>query len=202
MAEEQAAPQVRPAIAMPLVTEMVQHQYPVLALRTNMLVPALNFGLEVPLGNSWSVSGDYYYPWVWPHPINKNCFELLGWSLEGRYWFGKNRNIEDRLQGHSIGIYGAAGYYDFERNYAGQQGEFISTGLDYTYALPVGRKSRLHLEFTIAVGYIHSWARNYHVNEEFGPLFKDDGDILFDYFGPTKAAVSLVLPFMKKEGRK
>ena len=200
--DEQAVPQVRAAIAMPLVTEMVQHQYPVLALRTNMLVPALNFGLEVPLGNSWSVSGDYYYPWVWPHPINKNCFELLGWSLEGRYWFGKNRNIEDRLQGHSIGIYGAAGYYDFERNYAGQQGEFISTGLDYTYALPVGRKSRLHLEFTIAVGYIHSWARNYHVNEEFGPLFKDDGDILFDYFGPTKAAVSLVLPFMKKEGRK
>ncbi|MBR5498538.1 MAG: DUF3575 domain-containing protein [Bacteroidales bacterium] len=202
MAEERPIVQEQKAIALPVVTDMMQYEHPVLALRTNMLVPALNFGVEVPLGNSWSVSGDYYYPWVWPHPINKNCFELLGWSLEGRYWFGKNRNIENRLQGHSIGIYGAAGYYDFERNYAGQQGEFISTGLDYTYALPVGRKSRLHLEFTIAVGYIHSWARNYHVNEEFGPLFKDDGDILFDYFGPTKAAVSLVLPFMKKEGRK
>lgn len=202
MAEEHAVAEEQAAIALPLVTDIARHEHPVFALRSNMLVPTLNFGAEVPIGNQWSVSADYYYPWIWPHPINKNCFELLGWSVEGRYWFGKNRKIEDRLQGHSIGLYGAAGYYDFERNYAGQQGEFISTGVDYTYALPIGKKNRIHLEFTIAVGYLHSWGRNYHVNEEFGPLFKDDGDILFDYFGPTKAAISIVLPFMKKEGRK
>ena len=174
----------------------------VLALRTNLLVPALNAGLEIPLKENWSLGFDYYFPWIWPSSKNKNCFELLGWSVEGRYWFGRNRTAADCLQGHSLGLYGAGGYYDFERNYRGQQGEFASVGLDYTYAMPLGTKKRLNLEFTIAVGYIRSWARNYNVHGEGGPLFREDGEVLFDYFGPTKAAVSLVMPFYRKEGRK
>ena len=175
----------------------------IIAARTNLLVPALNVGAEMPLGDRWSVSADYYFPWIWPSPKNKNCFELLGWSVEGRYWLGRNRTARDRLLGHSVGLYGAGGYYDFERNFKGLQGEFISAGLDYTYAMPIGRKKRLNLEFTLALGYIHSWGRNYHVLDEYGPLFKDDEEIRFDYVGPTKAAVSLVVPFgKKKEGRR
>ena len=116
---------------------------------------------------------------------------------------GRNRTAKDRLLGHSVGLYGAGGYYDFERNFKGLQGEFISAGLDYTYAMPIGRKKRLNLEFTLALGYIHSWGRNYHVLDEYGPLFKDEEEIRFDYVGPTKAAVSLVVPFgKKKEGRR
>lgn len=33
---------------------------PVVALRTNLLLPLLNFGVEVPIGNRWSVGADYY----------------------------------------------------------------------------------------------------------------------------------------------
>lgn len=174
------------------------------AVRTNLLVPALNIGAEVPLGNSWSFSVDYYYPWLWPSPKNKECFELLGWSVEGRYWFGKDRKAEDRLKGHSIGVYGAVGYYDFEWNYKGRQGEFVSAGVDYTYSLPVGRKKRVNLEFTVAVGCIHSWAKSYVVSGEYGQLHPEPGIVLFDYVGPTKAAVSLVVPIRVagKEGRK
>lgn len=175
---------------------------PLYAIRSNLLVPALNIGAEVPLGNRWSVSADYYFPWIWPSKTNRNCFELLGWSLEGRYWFGRNRTAADRLKGHSIGLYGAGGYYDFERDYKGQQGEFASTGLDYTWSMPIGKLKRVNLEFTLAVGYIHAWARNYTVHGEYGPLFKEEGDVIFDYFGPTKAAVNLVIPFYGKEGRK
>lgn len=165
------------------------------AVRTNLLVPALNIGAEVPIGDRWSVSADYYYPWIWPSKKNKNCFEFLGWSAEGRYWFGKDRTAKDRLLGHSAGLYGAGGYYDFERNYRGQQGEFVSVGLDYTYAMPIGRKRKMNLEFTFALGYIHSWGRAYKVHGDYGPLFKDEGDIRFDYVGPTKVAVNLVVPF-------
>ena len=175
---------------------------PLYAIRSNLLVPALNIGAEVPLGNRWSVSADYYFPWIWPSKTNRNCFELLGWSLEGRYWFGRNRTAADRLKGHSIGLYGAGGYYDFERDYKGQQGEFASTGLDYTYSMPVGRAKRVNLEFTLAVGYIRSWGTNYTVPGPFGELYPQDGTILFDYFGPTKAAVSIVVPFYHKEGRR
>ena len=170
---------------------------PLYALRTNLLVPALNIGAEVPLGERWSVSADYYYPWIWPSKMNRNCFELLGWSVEGRYWFGRDRQPQQRLRGHSVGLYAAAGYYDFERNYQGQQGEFVSTGLDYTYAMGIGRRKRLNLEFTLALGYIRSWGRNYTVPGPGGELYPEPGTVIFDYVGPTKAAVSLVVPFEK-----
>lgn len=171
-------------------------------IRTNLLAPLSNIGAGYCINDNWSIGADYYFPWIWPSKKNKNCFELLGWSIEGRYWFGKNRGPYDRLRGHSLGLYGAGGYYDFERNYTGQQGEFASTGLDYAYAMPVGKKKRIILEFSLSVGYIHAWARNYHVPEEYGPLFREDGDIRFDYFGPTKAAVNIVVPFHVKEGRR
>lgn len=170
------------------------------AVRTNLLVPGLNVGVELPIGDRWSAAADYYYPWFWPGSRNKDCFELLGWSAELRYWFGKEREAADRLKGHSVAAYAAAGYYDFERNYKGLQGEFVSAGLDYTYALALGRKGRVNMEFTIALGYIHSWNRTYTVPVEYGGLFRDPGTMMFDYFGPTKAAVSIVVPIFGKEG--
>ena len=175
---------------------------PKFALRTNLLVPAMNVGAEIPLGNSWSMAADYYFPWFWPNQRNKNCFEILGWSLEGRYWFGRNRMPQDRLKGHSLGVYVAGGYYDFEKDYRGMQGEFVSPGIDYTYSMAVGRKKNLHLEFTLAVGYIRSWGRTYNVYGDYGELYPDDGTLIWDYVGPTKAAVTLVVPFYKKEGRR
>ena len=180
----------------------LQERIPFMAVRSNLLVPGLNFGAELPIGDRWSVSADYYYPWFWPSKENKDCFELLGWSAEGRYWFGKDRRPQDRLKGHSVGAYAAAGYYDFEKEFKGQQGEFISAGFDYTYSMPVGRAKRVNLEFTLAVGYIRSWGTNYTVPGPFGELYPQDGTVLFDYFGPTKAAVSIVVPFYHKEGRR
>ena len=175
---------------------------PLYSLRTNLLVPALNVGAELPLGNNWSVSADYYFPWFWPSQKNKNCFEFLGASIEARYWFGRDRKPQDRLKGHSIGAYFAGGYYDFERNYRGMQGEFLSPGIDYTYSMAIGRQKNLHLQFTLAVGYIRSWGRTYNVYGDYGELYPDEGTVIWDYVGPTKAAVTLVVPIYKKEGRR
>ena len=186
------------------VSEPVPEQsgVPLLSLRSNLLVPILNVGAELPLGNRWSVAADYYFPWIWTSQKNRNCFELLGWSVEGRYWFGKGRQASDRLKGHSVGVYMAAGYYDFERNFRGMQGEFVSPGVDYTYSMAVGKAKRVHLQFTLALGYIHSWGRTYDVYGEYGELYPDEGTLMWDYFGPTKAAVSIVVPFYRKEGRR
>lgn len=179
-------------------TIVVEPRIPIVALRTNLLVPALNAGIEVPIGNHWSVGADYYFPWVWPKADNKNCFEFLGWGIEGRYWFGKNRTAYDRLKGHSVGLYGYVGYYDFERNFHGHQGEFVNVGVDYTYAMAVGRRKSLHLEFSLGVGYIYSEARQYTVIEANGPLISDKVTKKVGYFGPTKANVSLVVPIFQK----
>jgi hypothetical protein len=186
----------------PAESTETQSKAPLFSARTNLLVPLLNAGVEVPLGNNWSVAADYYYPWIWPSQKNKNCFELLGWSMEGRYWFGRDRQPQDRLKGHSVGVYMAGGYYDFEKNYRGMQGEFLSPGLDYTYSMAVGKAKRVHLQFTLAVGYIRSWGRTYNVYGDYGALYPDDGTVIWDYFGPTKAAVSIVVPFYRKEDRR
>ena len=174
----------------------------IIALRTNLLLPALNIGAEIPVGNKWSFAADYYYPWIWPSKKNKECFEFLGWSAEWRYWFGKERTVAKRFLGHSIALYGAGGYYDFQENYNGKQGEFFSTGFDYTYSMPLGKRGKVFMEFTVAVGYVRSDYRKYEVLADYGPLFKQDGEYLFEYVGPTKAAVSLVIPIRKKEGSK
>ena len=168
-------------------TEIVELRKPVVAIRSNLLVPALNFGVEVPIGNNWSVGADYYYPWVWPKRDNKNCFELLAWGIEGRYWFGKERTVFDRLRGHSIGLYGYMGYYDFERNFHGHQGEFVNVGVDYTYAMAVGKKKSVHFEFSIGLGFLYSQARQYSVIEASGPLISDKITKSIGFFGPTKA---------------
>ena len=170
---------------------------PLVALRSNLLVPALNVGVEVPIGNRLSVGADYYYPWVWPKADNKDCFELLSWGLEGRYWFGEERTATDRLQGHSVGLYGSVGYYDFERNFHGHQGEFVNVGVDYTYAMPIGKSKAMHLEFSLGVGYIYSEARKYTVIEPGAPLISDKITKKISFVGPTKANVSLVVPLFK-----
>lgn len=179
-------------------SEPIEFRKPVVAVRSNLLVPALNIGVEVPIGTHWSVGADYYFPWAWPKKDNKNCFELLAWGIEGRYWFGKNRTVLNRLQGHSIGLYGYIGYYDFERNYHGYQGEYANIGVDYTYAVAVGKKKAVHFEFSIGVGYIYSYARKYAVIESHGPLISEKLTKKIGFFGPTKANISLVVPIFQK----
>ena len=136
------------------------------ALRTNVLaIPFMNLGVEVPLGRRWSVGADVYYPWL-GRPGHAGgvdmtgvCNELTAADVEVRYWFPrKDMQGGQRLLGHSIGLYGAAGYYDFERDWSGHQGEFFNVGLDYLYAAPIFR-GRMHLEAELGLGYIWSTAR-------------------------------------------
>ena len=170
----------------------------ILAARTNLLVPALNAGIEVPVGNNWPVAADYYFPWIWPPKENRWCVEMLGLNVEGRYWFGRDRKQEDRLSGHSVGVYAGGGYYDFEMNWKGRQGEYVTAGVDYLYALPVGKKKNIRLEFCIGFGYMHSWVRPYEVKEEFGALIRDPQELRVNWFGPAKLSVGLVVPIYVK----
>lgn len=169
----------------------------VVALRNNLLLLPFNIGIEIPTGNSWSVGVDYYFPWFWPAGRNRQCFEMLAWNVEGRYWFGRNRTEDQRLTGHSMALYGGFGYYDFQRSYKGHQGEYINIGIDYSYAIPVA-KGKLHFEFSVGVGYIYSWARPYTVYNDHGQLISNRQKKHIGWVGPTKANISLVVPIYKR----
>lgn len=179
------------------------------ALRTNVLaIPFANAGIEIPLGRRWSVGADIYYPWIWRPAHSKGvddngvCNELMAADVELRYWFPrKNMQFGQRLLGHSIGVYGAAGHYDFERDWSGLQGEFYNVGLDYLYAAPIFRGA-MHLEFEIGFGYIWSTARPYDCLEPGGVLYHRKGVTQnFSWIGPTRAQFSLVVPiYVRKKG--
>lgn len=170
--------------------------------RTNLLVPLTNYGVEVCIGDNWSVEADWYFPWVFRNKSHKDCFQILAGNLEGRYWFGRNRSEEDRLEGHAIGLNLAAGYYDFERNFTGIQGEFTNIGINYIYSVPIWN-DKAHIEFTAGLGYIYSNVKPYDVFEPGGLAFKRGYTEKFNWFGPTKAGVTLIVPITAKrrEGR-
>ncbi|MBQ0024922.1 MAG: DUF3575 domain-containing protein [Bacteroidales bacterium] len=178
---------------------------PILAVRSNLLIPLMNIGVEVPLGNRWSFSGDWNYPWVWRLPDHKDCFEFHGGTVEFRYWFGWRHSPgvshrKYRLLGHSIGLVGGMGCYDFQQDWAGFQGEYGAVGIDYQFAMPLGRRGRTHLEFDLTLGAITSRNIPYDVFTEGGILLHRDGIIdTFSWYGPIKGGISFVVPIFKKE---
>lgn len=187
-------------IIVPAPCPVVEEKKMLFAPRTNLLVPGLNVGLEFPIKNHMSLGIDYYYPWA-VSDRNRWCCEMLGLFVDAKFWITGEKyrwTKADRLQGHAIGIYGGAGYYDYQYIEEGYQGEYIDTGIDYTFGLPVGPKGNkwMRMEFNIGVGWIRTWARHYSPSDDFTQLIKDPGvkNLVFDYFGPTRASVSLLLP--------
>lgn len=177
-------------------------RYPVFAFRTNLLVPLTNIGVIVPLGNRYSVAADWYTPWLFRKSDHKNCFQLQAANVEFRYWFGEKHTADPgnrmyRLTGHSLAAYIYGGKYDFEHDWSGHQGEFWSAGLDYTYAIP-GWNNRIRWEFSMSMGYFRNQSYAYDVFTSGGKLYTRSADRkIFRYVGPTKIAVSLVVPINK-----
>lgn len=172
-------------------------------VRTNLLVPLLNVGAAIPIGNRWSVAADYYFPWFFREETHERCFQALAWNLEGRYWFGKERKVEDRLEGHSVGLFAMGGYYDLEKNFKGYQGTFYNVGVDYLYALPVF-KDKLHLEFSLGMGFfISPKAQPYEVFEPGGLPYKKGYTVdISNWLVPKKASISIVVPIKAGGGAK
>lgn len=171
------------------------------AARTNILaIPFANVGIEIPLGKHWSLGVDYYYPWMWRDNVHKSCYELLALDLELRYWFKNKKAPENRrLTGHSIGLYAAAGYYDYQWNWSGHQGEFLNAGLDYLFACPVARGG-MHMEFEIGFGYIYSEAQPYDCFKAGDKCYRRTGVKKYIHWaGPTRAQISLVIPIYGKK---
>lgn len=170
-------------------------------LSSNLLCPLANVGVDVALGNTWSMGLGYSYPWLWRAADHKHCFQLLSWAVDAHYWFGaerarssrNSRSYEDRLEGHSVGMSASFGYYDFERNYQGWQGEFAALAADYRYAWPIF-DDRLHLQFSLSFAYLYSVARPYDVPERGGKAYKRNYTQRLHYLGPNAVELSLVLP--------
>lgn len=174
---------------------------PLFSIKTNLLADALtsiNIAIEIPIRERWSVEAEWMFPW-WIFNNNKYYNQLLMGTLEGRYWLRTKRQTEV-LSGHAIGLYVSAGYYDFQWEKKGYQGEIIpSVGLSYTYAHLIGKHFRM--EYSLGVGILNTKYRQYTANDNYDqfPWLKNGSTL---WFGPTKTEISLVWVIGKKYNRR
>ncbi len=189
----------RPAISYPS-----PDRYPVFAFRTNLLAPLFNIGIELPLSNAWSMEAEVYYPQLGHKDDYSLGFDFFYAGGGFRFWIGEDHNSLPknrmyRLTGHSIGIYGGGGMYDFVKDTDGLVGVFASGGFDYLCSLPVAN-GKLFIEFSISAGFIVSDVASYKAKNIAGSyILEEQAPERFTYFGPTKAAISLVVPIYKRK---
>ncbi len=163
------------------------------AIKTNLLydvATAINIEVEVPIGERYSLCGEWIFPW-WRSDSRQRCFELLNGTLEGRYWLGRRDN-KAPLTGWAVGLYVGGGYYDLEWNGTGYQGEhLLSGGLSGSYAHSIG--SNLRLEYSLGVGVLTTKYRKYEA-EKCGNnwLLVRSERGRHTLFAPTRAKISLV----------
>lgn len=170
-----------------LLTCAVACRGQVLAVKSNLLYDAtttLNLGLEFGLTDkiTLDVSGNYN-PWRFGDYRLKHG--LI--QPEVRYW------KDDTFDGHFFGLHGMYARYNvgglfFNHNmrHNRYQGHLFGAGLSYGYQWILN--TRWHLEASVGIGYIRLSDKKYPC-ADCGEMLKSESR---NYFGPTKAAVSII----------
>ena len=175
------------------------------AVKTNLLadlVTAVNLGVEVPLGENFSVNAHFTFPWWTAGPYgNKYALQLLDAEGELRWWFAKG---EERFEGHYLALQGSGGKFDLQwgRDIGCYQCYNWGVGLSYGYAMSLGK--HLNMEFALTLGYLAIDYQHYVPSPDWSVLLRDNAKAgVLHYFGPTGLKVSLVYPFhIQRKGRR
>ena len=172
------------------------------AVKTNLpadLVTAVNLGVEVPLGEDFSVNAHFTFPWWTAGPYgNKYALQLLDAEGELRWWFAPG---EERLEGHYLALQGSGGKFDLQwgRDIGCYQCYNWGVGLSYGYAMSLGE--HWNLEFALTLGYLAIDYQHYVPSPDWSVLLRDNAKAgVLHYFGPTGLKISLVYPFHIQRG--
>ena len=172
------------------------------AVKTNLpadLVTAVNLGVEVPLGENFSLNAHFTFPWWTAGPYgNKYALQLLDAEGELRWWFAPG---EERLEGHYLALQGSGGKFDLQwgRDIGCYQCYNWGVGLSYGYSMSLGE--HWNLEFALTLGYLAIDYQHYVPSPDWSVLLRDNAKAgVLHYFGPTGLKVSLVYPFHIQRG--
>ena len=172
------------------------------AVKTNLpadLVTAVNLGVELPLGEDFSLNAHFTFPWWTAGPYgNKYALQLLDAEGELRWWFAPG---EERLEGHYFALQGSGGKFDLQwgRDIGCYQCYNWGVGLSYGYSMSLGE--HWNLEFALTLGYLAIDYQHYVPSPDWSVLLRDNAKAgVLHYFGPTGLKVSLVYPFHIQRG--
>ncbi|MFR9578890.1 MAG: DUF3575 domain-containing protein [Rikenellaceae bacterium] len=176
---------------------------PLFAIKSNLLFDAatlINAEIEVPIGDRYSVSGEWVFPW-WVSDDRSTAVQMMSGQLEGRYWFG-DRKGKFKLTGLFAGFYAGGGLYDYRFKDNGYQGEFfIASGISGGYAHALNKRGTFRMEYSLGFGYLKTNYRYYEgVQENKYFVWEHDGN--YTWVGPTKAKVSFVWMINNRGGRR
>jgi hypothetical protein len=181
--------------AQPAVKPVERVKKPLFAFKTNLLFDlgtAINVEAELPIGQRWSVAGEWIFPW-WLIESEQKAMQAGVATLELRRWLGQH-DTRQPLKGWFLGAHGGWGYYDLEWKDEGFQGELWYAGLSGGYAHTINRSGTLRMEYSLGLGYMHTDYTRYipQKNSNGNWLLIRQKEAKRDYFGPTRAKVSLV----------
>ena len=165
------------------------------AIKTNLINDALlspNIGVEVGLAPKWTVelTGEMN---LWK--VGSHSWKHAFIQPEARYWFCQ------RFAGHFVGVHALGGVYNFGNlglnfKFLGSdfrkllheryQGWAAGAGIVYGYAWPVHK--HWNIEAALGIGWLYTRFDSYPC-DVCGTKLQDNKP--HNYFGPTKAAVSV-----------
>lgn len=169
-------------------------------LKTNLLYGAYtltpNLGVEIGLGKHSTIDiGGGYNPWnrVSADDENKKLVHWLG-SVEYRYW------LCEKFNGHFFGVHALGSQYNISKHElplllgSGSEqyryeGWAAGAGLSYGYQFVLGK--HWNAEASIGLGY----ARLQYDKYECKKCGVKTGEFVRNYFGPTKATLSVIYLF-------
>lgn len=179
----------------------IESKAQIVAVKTNALYGALTFtpnlGVEFGLAPKSTLDiGVGYNPWnlKGSETDNKKRVHLLG-EVEYRYW------LCQKFSGHFFGAHALGSHFNISNyelpllfgkgaeNYR-HQGWAVGTGLSYGYQWILGR--HWNLEATLGVGYARLQYDKYECKSCGDKVASDE---IRNYFGPTKAGVSIIYLF-------
>ncbi len=163
-----------------------------ISIKTNAAAVAAlitNIGIEVKLAPRWSLDlMGAYSPYNMIVPNRK--IRLFGGRPEVRFWWG-----EPMKRGHFLGLHGFASAFNVQlgnkARYQDPNHVLWGAGLAYGYALPLGKKERWGVEFTIGLGYARIKYDKYDgaINGQFIERKT------VNYYGPTRLGVNFSYRF-------
>jgi outer membrane protein OmpA-like peptidoglycan-associated protein len=167
---------------------------PVVSLKTNLLYDAtttLNLGIEAVVGKHWSIDVPANYnPWTFD-----GGRKIKHWLLQPalRYW------TKQSFRGSFLGVHTHGAQYNIARigGEARYQGWLAGGGLSYGYRWNFSKHWGMEAE--IGVGYARLDYSEYDVSGGCGTCGVLVGKDTKNYFGVTKAALSLIYTFGKQK---
>ncbi|MEG1665314.1 MAG: DUF3575 domain-containing protein [Mucinivorans sp.] len=168
-----------------------------LGLKTNLLYGAVSFtpnlGIEIGLGQRTTLDISGGYNWFNLDGHKKNNKKLVHWLIqpEIRYF------LCEKFNGHFFGLHALFSQYNvggynlpmlFGRGSDAYRHQGWAAGVGITYGYQVMLSAHWNLEFSLGVGY----ARLEYDKYDCPTCGKNLGRQVKNYFGPTKAAISLI----------